>query len=319
MKTSLRFLYCIFALGCATAAAWAQTHAGVIKAMKVTGTVTRLAADGSQQAVTDGTLLTESDAIVTGDGSGVVLVFMNGSSVKLGAKSKLAIEEFKMDPLADDIAIAKLKAEPSVSKTNLNLAYGDMVGDVKKLNTASSYNIKTPAGAAGIRGTTFRIVFTPALDGRSATFQLSTSEGLVLFTGTTSSNPVPVGAGTEVVVAAEVNTATGQVTSTQIQTQGISQEATREIQTAVTEAIQQAQTQAVFTPAEQSAPPPSSSSSSSSSSTSNNQASANTSSEQTPNESAGAAPAANTGSTLPTIPQITTPQPIDTSAISRSN
>jgi hypothetical protein len=253
MKSILRFFLGMIALGITATSAWAQTQAGVIKAARVTGTVTIIAADGSQHAAAEGAVLTETDTVVTAANSGLVLVFMNGSSVKLGANSRLLIEEFKMDPLGSDIAVSKLTKEPSSSQTKLNLAYGDMVGDVKKLSKNSTYGIKTPVGAAGIRGTTFRIVFTPAANGQPAAFTLSTAEGLVVFTGTTGA-PVEVPNGAEVVVTAEVNTATGAVSSVQVTSQGISTEASAAIQTAVTQAIQQAQQAAVFTPAEQTPP-----------------------------------------------------------------
>lgn len=249
----LRFLLGMIALGFTATAGLAQTQSGVIKAAKVSGTVTLIAADGSQKTLTDGAVLKETDTVVTAANSGLVLVFMNGSSVKLGANSRLLVEEFKMDPLGKDIAVAQLKTEPSVSKTKLNLAYGDLVGDVKKLNKSSTYGVKTPVGAAGIRGTTFRIVFTPAANGQPATFSLSTAEGLVVFTGTTGA-AVDVANGSEVVVTAEVNTTTGEVSSVQVTSQTISTEATSVIQAAVTEAIKQAQEQSVFTPSEQSAP-----------------------------------------------------------------
>ena len=83
-----------------------------------------------------------------------------------------------------------------------------MVGDVKKLNTAggSSYNIKTPVGAAGIRGTIYRIVFRPDSNGK-AFFQIQTAEGLVVMEGVTNTD-VPVAEGKEVVV--EIDTANPQ-------------------------------------------------------------------------------------------------------------
>lgn len=119
----------------------AQSVPGVIKAGKIEGEALRLAADGQSIPLKSGDVLIETDIVTTGKDSLVVLIFMNGSSVKLGASSRLAIEEFKMDPLAEDIVVSDLKQEPNVSKTSLNLAYGEMVGDVKRLNKASSYRI----------------------------------------------------------------------------------------------------------------------------------------------------------------------------------
>jgi hypothetical protein len=245
---------------------WAQTQAGAIKAVRVSGTVVRAAAIGTApQPLTEGGSLIETDTVTTGPNSSVVLVFANGASIKLGADSRLAIEEFKMDPLAADIAVASLEREPNVSKTRLNLAYGEMVGNVKTLNKSggSEFNIKTPVGAAGIRGTTFRIVMRFAASGQ-VTFTLSTSEGTVVFTGTVqvagsgttspggTTEEVQVADGQEVTAVATVDPATNQVTTVQVSpTQTISPAANAAIVDAVTQAIQQAQQSTTFTPAEQ--------------------------------------------------------------------
>ncbi len=237
----------------------AQTQAGAIKAVRVTGEVTKVAIDGARSPLVEGQALIETDIVDTGADSGVVLVFMNGSSVKLSEKSRLAIEEFKMDPLGEDIAVAALANEPTVSKTRLNLAYGEMVGNVKKLHTTSQFDIKTPVGAAGIRGTTFRIVLRFDTNGQ-VHFHLSTSEGSVVFTGvipptgdaTAAVPEVEVSAGQEVSAVVQINPATNTVTSVQVSSaQPISAEASQAITTAVTQAIQQATQSATFTTTEQ--------------------------------------------------------------------
>jgi hypothetical protein len=258
MKISaLRFILCAVVAMVLSLNVSAQTQAGQIKAARVEGEVSKVTKDGSSIKIKNGDALTESDIVTTGKGSSVVLIFMNGSTVKLGADSRLAIDEFKMDPLAASVKVSDLKAEPTVSKTSLNLAYGELVGDVKHLNTSagSYYNIKTPVGAAGIRGTQFRIVFRPTSDGKAFTFTLSTAEGLVLFTGTTqgSGAPVDVPLNQEVVVTGNVDPATGQITLlTPIATQPISAEAKQQIAVAVEQVVQQAQ-QTNFTPP---TPPP---------------------------------------------------------------
>ena len=204
MKISMlfRILFCAFAAMTFAAGAFAQSAAGLIRAAKVEGSVTKIQANGTSTPLKNGDSLTETDAVLTGKGASVVLVFANGSSVKLGADTRLAIDEFKMDPLDEEIKPSELKAEKSVSQTKLNLAYGEMVGSVKKLNTASSYSIKTPVGAAGIRGTVYRIVFIPRDDGK-AFFTVSTAEGTVVMLGVTEAE-IPVVAGKEVEV--QVNT-----------------------------------------------------------------------------------------------------------------
>lgn len=204
ISTLLRFLSCAFVASALSLAAHAQTELGSIKAARVQGEVLKLAADGTSAPLKDGDLVTEADTVTTGKGASVVLVFGNGSSVRLGADSRLAIEEFKMDPLAAPINNpSALTEEPTRSRTSLNLSYGEMVGDVKKLNASSNYSIKTPVGAAGIRGTIYRIVFRPDSNGK-AFFQIQTAEGLVVMEGVTNTD-VPVAEGKEVVV--EIDTA----------------------------------------------------------------------------------------------------------------
>ena len=182
----------------------AQTQLGKIKSARVEGDVQKVLKNGTSAALKNGDELFESETVKTGKGSSIVLVFENGSSVKLGADSSLAIDEFKIDPLSAPVDLSSLKAEPTVSKTSLNLAYGEMVGDVKKLNIekGSSYSIKTPVGAAGIRGTIFRIVFRPDSTGK-AFFTVSTAEGFVVMTGVTTQT-IPIGAGKEVVVTIDI-------------------------------------------------------------------------------------------------------------------
>lgn len=238
--------------------------AGVIKAANVQGDVRKVQlADNVESPVANGDVLTQYYAIVTGANSSVVLVFANGSTVRVGNDSRLEISEFLMDPLQSDLTdVASLTGEPTISKTNLRLEFGEIVGNVKTLNRAagSSFQVATPAGAAGIRGTTFRIVFRPTGDGRAFTFSLSTAEGVVLFEGTTTVGPaaqLDVPQNQEVVVTAQVDAATNTLTvNTPTATVPISTEATVQFQ-AVTAAIVQAQTTTTITRVElQTAVPP---------------------------------------------------------------
>jgi len=260
MKTfALRFLIGIFVATALSLTAWAQTKPGLIKAVKVQGEVYKLTKDGQSAKLAEGGLLTESDTVTTGKASSVVLVFMNGASVKVAQESKLAVEEFLMDPLDTPINVSQLTKEPSISKTKLNLAYGEVVGEVKHLNreAGSTFNIETPVGAAGIRGTTFRIVFRPTGDGKAFKFTLSTAEGIVLFTGTSQGGAgVDVPKDKEVVVTADIDPVTGKVSSLEVSdVQNISPAAFQVITDSVNSAIVQAQQTTNFTPEEQHNPP----------------------------------------------------------------
>ena len=221
-------LVCALAFLC-WSSAFAQTPApgpapasmvvGAIKAANVRGTVTKVnLIDKSESPLRNGEVLIQDNAVLTGPGdSSVVLVFANGSTVRVGNESRLEIKEFLMDPLEADVpSVAALTNEPTRSRTNLRLEFGEMVGNVKTLNRAagSSFSVSTPAGAAGIRGTIFRIVYRPTGTGQAFNFQLSTSEGVVLFEGTAANGAlasVNVPLGQEVVLVATVNPATNSI------------------------------------------------------------------------------------------------------------
>ena len=243
-----RFLFGAFVATALSLSSSAQTASGQIKAVKVAGQVTKVSASGATTPLKDGDSLVETDAVVTGKGGSVVLVLSNGSSVKVGSDSRLAIDEFKMDPLAAEVKLSDLKEEPSVSQTKLNLAYGEMVGDVKKLNKSSSYSIKTPVGAAGIRGTIYRIVFRPGTDGK-AFFTVSTAEGLVVMEGV-SSVSVPIAEGKEVVVEVDTNSPS----TPKVVTQDIP-EASKAIITTESQSITQAVAATVIPPTPPPTPP----------------------------------------------------------------
>ena len=91
---------------------------GVIKAANVRGTVTKVnLIDQTESPLRNGEVLIQDNAILTGAGdSSVVLVFANGSTVKVGNESRLEIKEFLMDPLQADIPnVAALTNEPTTS------------------------------------------------------------------------------------------------------------------------------------------------------------------------------------------------------------
>lgn len=180
---------------------------GKITVAKVTGTVSAAKSGEAPVTLNVGDVLAQEHTVTTAAGSSVILVFSNGATLNLGAESTLQISEFQIDPFSTSIPLSELTEEPTTSVTRLHLARGELVGNVKHLKQeqGSSFVIDTPVGAAGIRGTTFRIVFRPDSSGR-VFFTLSTAEGSVLFTGqNTTAAPVPVETGKEVVVNVEVN------------------------------------------------------------------------------------------------------------------
>jgi hypothetical protein len=183
---------------------------------KVTGMATAVK-DGNTIILKNGTELTQGYVVNTGKNSSVVLAFSNGATLNLAADTSLAIDEFTQDPFAEDQSVSKLTSEPTTSKTKLNLSRGELVGNVKKLNydAGSSFSIQTPVGAAGIRGTTFRIIFRPDGTGK-AFFSLTTLEGNVVLAAGTVNLPtetsVPDNKEVEGMIDVNVDAVTGAVT-----------------------------------------------------------------------------------------------------------
>lgn len=231
---------------------------GVIVAKRVTGTVHVVdAATHAKTELKNGDRIAAHQTVITAnDGvSSVILLFSNGASVQLKHDSQLVIDEFLQEQWNGDLNLNELEEEPSSSQTKLNLLRGEMIGKVAKLKKdKSSFGVQTPVGAAGIRGTVFRIVFRPdPLNPSQFRFTLSTAEGHVdLMQGTVAvpAAAAPATAVTEntevvVLVDVQVDPVTGSVSITlppevQSTTQPISAEATVIIQQATQEVIQAA-------------------------------------------------------------------------------
>lgn len=177
---------------------------GEVKVAKITGRVT-MTVNGVTTDLVAGAMIPPTAKVNTQNGASTVLAFSNGATTQLGPDTELVIEEFLVDPFGSEIKIADITDEPSSSHTKLALNRGELVGNVKHLNKSkgSTFSVQTPVGAAGIRGTTFRIVFRPNGTGQ-AFFQLSTVEGNVGFT-----QPDANGGGTPATGATTTVTGTG--------------------------------------------------------------------------------------------------------------
>jgi hypothetical protein len=155
---------------------------GKIIVARVVGAVTASSPGSGSKMLHTGDEIAQDYTVSTSSGASVVLVFSNGSALDLGPDSSLNITTFEQDPFAADIKPGDLKSEPSTSKTRLNLLRGELVGKVVHLNRdqGSSYEVETPVGAAGIRGTIFKIKVTD-VHGK-ITVTVTVTEGNVTFT-----------------------------------------------------------------------------------------------------------------------------------------
>jgi len=199
-KLFLRAALVLGLIGSSIAAhAQANRIQGRIVAAQVSGTVTALnRADNTSTALAAGVEIKQNYVVTTGANSSAVLVFSNGASLRVAEDTVLSIDEFLQEPFSGENVVAESKAEPSTSTTKLNVLRGELVANVKKLNRdkGSKFEVFTPVGAAGVRGTVFRIVVRADANGQ-VTFSLATSEGEVLLAGLDGTN-IPVQAGKEV-------------------------------------------------------------------------------------------------------------------------
>ena len=151
-----------------------------------------------------GKAISEGYSIETDDQAKAILLFSNGTLTTLDGKAKMTIGDFEQSSFqATDEAVEDLAAEPSTSKTKLQLDYGDMFFKVKTLAANSSFEIDSPVGSAGIRGTAGEMTVTPQPGGGS-TGGVNMIEGSVDYTDP-SGNTINVGAGQGVNVQTDAN------------------------------------------------------------------------------------------------------------------
>jgi hypothetical protein len=230
---------------------------GQITAARVQGHVEAISkVDGTVRMLHDGDKVTDQTKIVTAVSASAILVFSNGATVNVAPDSDLDIELFEQDPFATDIKASEIKAEPGTSTTRLNLTKGELVGKVVHLNVdkGSEFTVQTPVGAAGIRGTIFRIVFHPAANGK-AFFVITTADGTVVFHGVTS-GPISIPAGKQVVATFNYTPGSPPSTPVPVTTSFTSPGDEAQITTIVQDFEPAASTVTFTPPAPPSSPPP---------------------------------------------------------------
>ena len=109
-----------------------------------------------------GSIITEGQTAQVGIGGKLVLLFSNGTITTLQSQSKMKIGVFEQVPFdGEDKKVSDLEGEPSESKVVIDLDWGSMVVKTKKLNKKSSFQINSPVGTAGVRGTEFQMTQNP--------------------------------------------------------------------------------------------------------------------------------------------------------------
>jgi len=153
-------IFAVAALACAlTNPLQAQTVPGKAEVRAVKGAAVYSAAGGPSMPLKAGTVLGPGSTIKTGANSTVDLFLGNSAGVlRLTENTTLSLDKLTLTDTGADTAV----------DVQLGLPEGTILGNVNKLSAASRYEIKTPNGVAGIRGTRFRMSsnsFIVLLDG----------------------------------------------------------------------------------------------------------------------------------------------------------
>lgn len=135
-----------------TAAAQAATP-GAAQVKKVVGTASYTDARGGGP-IKEGDILMAGATITTGAASYVDLdMGVNGNALRVEADSTLALNKLEYTKAGDTIVDTQLEVKKGSTVANV----------INKLSKASKYEIKTPAGVAGIRGTVLQVSTTRVL------------------------------------------------------------------------------------------------------------------------------------------------------------
>jgi len=186
MKRTLALILCALTLayigGTTLTSAENGMKIGKATVRAVHGTVQYTINDGPPMKVRVNMTLDPGATIITGPESYTDLS-VNGISsvVRINADSKLVLKEMQYygSLFSGD------------QQTMIDLKSGEILGNVKKISADSRYEINTPHGVAGIRGTDFQVTIKLAPDGRFlVTF--TSVQGVVIVSALVGANAAPV-------------------------------------------------------------------------------------------------------------------------------
>lgn len=177
MKNILRLLAGGFAAAFFALAAQAANLApGAYSAGTVKGDVSYKHPGAAQfMPLAAGVALPPGAVIKTGPNSSALIVFGSGSTTSIEANSQIEISKFVQDVFSGPVPV---DSEPAISETEIKVIDGGVTSKVNKLKKGSSFVINTPVGAAGVRGTVFKVFFNKT----SGKASIQVTEGRVQFT-----------------------------------------------------------------------------------------------------------------------------------------
>lgn len=178
---------------------------GNIIAAEVTGEVTMITGDQRRQLKMDDRVRVGA-TLTTGRRSMVTLLLSNGATVQLGSESELELEEFGQAPVTGSVKFADLKAEPTLSRTRLRLARGDVLVNVKPLKVArgSLFTLTSLVGTVRLAEGVFRVMERMHDLGLGVS-SVEVMSGPVEFEAAGTAKFVPVAAGRKLSFAIELD------------------------------------------------------------------------------------------------------------------
>lgn len=155
---------------------------GEIRAFQVKGTVNIVdIEDNVIERLKRGQTIQQGTIVKSEENSGALLMLSNGATINLGPNTKLEVAVFLQEPFDKSKGrFAMLKEDPSTSKLHAFLHHGEVLGNVKKLASASTFAVETPVGTAGVRGTTFFVSFGINETSGNYTMRISNLDGDVV-------------------------------------------------------------------------------------------------------------------------------------------
>lgn len=175
-------------------------QSGVIWAAKVEGNAWLEA--GAKTRLTEQSKIPPGSTIVTEGNGNVILLFQNGSTVNIRPGTRFSIKEFSCDPFdTSKIEYRSLKKEAGKSsRTEVRVDDGSIVANIRKLSGGSTFNIGTPLGTAGIRGTV--VVAEVNMQNTANPVTFGVADGRATFTASSGQSQT-VNGGTAIAVSAQ--------------------------------------------------------------------------------------------------------------------
>jgi hypothetical protein len=153
---------------------------GNARVLKVKGSVTITISGKPAEPLKEGIFVQQDQLIKTGADSQAWLLFSNGTTVTVQPNTSFSIDKFlQTDFDSNKVNYTKIKTEPSISQTKLAVNEGSIIADVAKLNKGSTFQIGTPIGVAGIRGTLIQV--TVNNNGGTVTVTVNLPHGIADF------------------------------------------------------------------------------------------------------------------------------------------